>query len=296
VTDVTTLPTVDRRGPGRWGQGVALIRRMPLHLVLILIAVIWVTPSLGVVVTSFRPRTDVASTGWWTVLSSPGLTTDNYANVVNSLGFGRALLNSFLITVPATVLPIAIASFAAFAFAFLSFPGRRTLFLIVIALMVMPTQAAFVPILQLFTIIGLNRTYVGIWLAHTAFGLPFAIFLLRGFFLQLPREILESARIDGASSLRVYWKIVLPLSRPALASLAVFQFLWVWNDLLMSLVFISNPTLQPLPVQTASLLSSYGQEFDILSTSSVLLMIVPLIVFIALQRYFVRGIVAGAVK
>jgi alpha-glucoside transport system permease protein len=275
---------------------VSTIRRWPLHFTLGFIAFLWALPSLGVVITSFRPRTDIASSGWWTIFSHPQATLDNYANILGSLGFGQAFLNSFFITVPATVLPISIGALAAYGFAFLDFPGRRTIFLLVVALMVMPIQAAFVPILQLFSTFGLNRSYVGIWLAHTAFGLPFAIFLLRGFFVQLPVQILESARIDGASSWRIFWQIVLPLSRPALASLAVFQFLWVWNDLLMNLVFISNPLLMPLTVQTSSLLSSYGQEFDILSASSVLLMIVPMMVFLVLQRYFVRGIVAGAVK
>ena len=271
-------------------------RRWPIHLTLLVLSVIWILPVLGVTITSLRRPADISATGWWTVLQDPRLTLDNYANVINSLGFGKAFLNSILITVPSTVLPIAIGSLAAFAFAWLRFWGRRTLFLIVVALMVLPVQAGFVPILQMFSALGLNRWYVGIWLAHTAFALPFAIFLLRGFFVQLPRELLESARIDGASRLRTFWQIVIPLSRPALASLAVFQFLWVWNELLMNLIFVSNGDLQPLTVHTAALLSTYGQQFDILSASAVLLMIVPLLVFLALQRYFVRGIVAGAVK
>ena len=271
-------------------------RRWPIHLTLLVLSVIWILPVLGVTITSLRRPADISATGWWTVLQDPRLTLDNYANVINSLGFGKAFLNSILITVPSTVLPIAIGSLAAFAFAWLRFWGRRTLFLIVVALMVLPVQAGFVPILQMFSALGLNRWYVGIWLAHTAFALPFAIFLLRGFFVQLPRELLESAQIDGASRLRTFWQIVIPLSRPALASLAVFQFLWVWNELLMNLIFVSNGDLQPLTVHTAALLSTYGQQFDILSASAVLLMIVPLLVFLALQRYFVRGIVAGAVK
>ncbi len=294
-----TTPVSRRYSSGMVGLRrdlVSIVRRWPIHATLIALAIVWILPSLGVIVTSLRPRTEIASSGWWTILSHPQATLDNYTNVIGSLGFGRAFLNSFLITVPATVLPILIASLAAYAFAFLRFWGRKTIFLIVVALMVMPIQAGFVPILEIFSTFELNRSYVGIWLAHTAFGLPFAIFLLRGFFVQLPVEILESARIDGASPLRVFWQIVLPLSRPALASLAVFQFLWVWNDLLTSLVFISNPVLQPLTVQTAALVSFYGQEYDIISTSSVLLMIVPLIVFLSLQRYFVRGIVTGAVK
>lgn len=263
---------------------------------MLLIAFVWLIPSIGVAVTSIRPRSEIASSGWWTILFHPQLTLDNYATVIGSLGFGRAFVNSFLIAVPSTVLPIAIGSLAAYAFAFLQFPGRKTIFLAIVALMVLPLQAGFVPILQLFSAFELNRSYVGIWLAHTSFALPFAIFLLRGFFVQLPKEILESALVDGASKMRVLWQIVLPLSVPALASLAVLQFLWVWNDLLMNLVFISNPELQPLTVQTAGLLSTYGQEFDILSASSILLMVVPLVVFLGLQRYFVRGLVAGAVK
>ncbi len=282
--------------PRRSRSLASVARRWPVHLAMLLIALVWVVPTLGVVVTSMRPRSEIASSGWWTILLDPQLTLDNYATVVGSLGFGRAFVNSFLIAVPSTVLPIAIGSLAAYAFAFLPFPGRKTIFLAIVALMVLPVQAGFVPILQIFSAFGLNRTYVGIWLAHTAFALPFAIFLLRGFFVQLPREILESALVDGASKMRVFWQIVLPLSVPALASLAVLQFLWVWNDLLMNLVFISNPELQPLTVQTAGLLSTYGQEFDILSASSILLMLVPLLVFLSLQRYFVRGLVAGAVK
>ena len=270
-------------------------RRWPTHMVLVVLCFLWVVPTLGVVITSLRTPSDISASGWWTAIGNP-LSLDNYATVINSLGFGRAFLNSFLIAVPSTVLPIAIGALAAYAFAWLRFWGRRTLFLIVVALMVLPVQAGFVPILQMFSTFGLNHTYLGIWLAHTAFGLPFAIFLLRGFFVQLPKELLESAQIDGASRLRIFWRIVLPLSRPALASLAVFQFLWVWNDLLMNLIFVSNPDMQPLTVHTAALLSTYGQQFDILSSSAVLLMIVPLLVFLALQRYFVRGIVAGAVK
>jgi alpha-glucoside transport system permease protein len=278
-------------------RGLAsLVRRWPLHLAMLVIALVWVVPSIGVVVTSIRPRSEIASSGWWTFLSHPQVTLDNYATVIGSLGFGRAFVNSFLITVPSTLLPIVLGSLAAYAFAFLPFPGRKPIFITIVALMVLPVQAGFVPILQLFSAFGLNRTYVGIWLAHTSFALPFAIFLLRGFFVQIPREILESALVDGASKMRVFWQIVLPLSVPALASLAVLQFMWVWNDLLMNLVFISNPELQPLTVQTAGLLSTYGQEFDILSASSILLMLVPLVVFLGLQRYFVRGLVAGAVK
>ena len=195
-----------------------------------------------------------------------------------------------------TVFPVTLAAFAAYGFAWLKFPGRDALFLAVIAFMVVPIQAAFVPSLQIFRTLGIGNSFAAIWIAHTTFALPFATFLLRSFMVQLPSELLESAQIDGASKLRVFRSIVLPLSRPAIASFAVLQFLWVWNDLLMALIFIQRDDMYPLTNATAKLLSTYGQEFQYLSASAVLLMIVPVVVFIALQREFVRGIVAGSVK
>jgi alpha-glucoside transport system permease protein len=270
--------------------------RLPIHLILAVVILVWIIPSLSVVVTSFRPPAQIASTGWWTFFTNPQVTFDNYASVISSLGFGRAILNSFLIAVPSTVLPITLAAFAAYGFAWLSFPGRDWLFLGVVALMVVPIQAAFVPALQIFRGIGVGNSFIAIWVAHTTFALPFATFLLRAFMVQLPPELLESARIDGASSLRVFLSIVLPLSRPAIASLAVLQFLWVWNDLLMALIFIQDDAMYPLTYAASRLQATYGQLFNYLSASAVLLMIVPIIVFIVLQRYFVRGIVAGSVK
>ena len=270
--------------------------RLPIHAILMVVMLVWIIPSLSVVVTSVRPPTDIASTGWWTFFTNPRLTLDNYTSVISSLGFGRAIFNSFAFAVPSTVLPITLAALAAYGFAWLRFPGRNALFLAVVALMVVPIQAAFVPALGIFRALGIGNSYAAIWIAHTTFALPFATFLLRSFMVQLPAEVLESAEIDGASSLRVFRSIVLPLSRPAIASLAVLQFLWVWNDLLMALIFIQRDDMYPLPNATARLLSTYGQEFNYLSASAVLLMIVPVIVFISLQRQFVRGIVAGSVK
>jgi alpha-glucoside transport system permease protein len=257
---------------------------------------VWIIPSLSVVVTSVRPPTDIASTGWWTFFTNPRLTLDNYTSVISSLGFARAIFNSFVIAVPSTVLPISLAALAAYGFAWLRFPGRNWLFLAVVALMVVPIQAAFVPALQIFRALGVSNSFAAIWIAHTTFALPFATFLLRSFMVQLPPELLESAEIDGASSLRAFFSIILPLSRPAIASLAVLQFLWVWNDLLMALIFIQRDDMYPLTNATARLLSTYGQEFNYLSASAVLLMIVPVVLFVALQRQFVRGIVAGSVK
>jgi alpha-glucoside transport system permease protein len=281
------------RAERTWGRSLG---RLPIHVTLAVVVLVWIIPSLSVIVTSVRPPTDIASTGWWTFFTNPQMTLDNYASVISSLGFGRAIFNSFAIAVPSTVLPITLAALAAYGFAWLSFPGRNWLFLGVVALMVVPIQAAFVPALQIFRTVGVSNSFIAIWIAHTTFALPFATFLLRSFMVQLPPELLESAQIDGASSLRAFRSIVLPLSRPAIASLAVLQFLWVWNDLLMALIFIQNDSMYPLTYAASKLMSTYGQEFNYLSASAVLLMIVPVIVFILLQRHFVRGIVAGSVK
>jgi alpha-glucoside transport system permease protein len=272
------------------------LARLPIHAVLLLLTVLWIIPSVSVVLTSVRPPTDIASTGWWTFFTNPQVTLDNYAAVVSQLGFARAFVNSVLITVPSTVLPIALAALAAYGFAWLRFPGRDAVFLVVVALMVVPIQTAFVPALQIFKGLGIGSSFLAIWIAHTTFALPFAIFLLRSFMVQLPPELMESAQIDGASSFRIFRSIILPLSRPAIASLAVLQFLWVWNDLLMALIFIQRDDMYPLTNATAKLLSTYGTNFNYLSASAVLLMVVPVIVFVALQRQFVRGIVAGSVK
>ena len=270
--------------------------RVALHATLIIVVALWLLPSVGVLVTSVRPPTDISSSGWWTVLAHPNFTIDNYRTVINAPGFWRTLFNSFVITIPAVVAPILIASLAAYGFACTTFPGRNVLFMVVIALMVVPIQMGFVPALHFFRMLSIGSGYSTIWIAHTAYALPFSIFLLRSFFAQLPREILDAASVDGASALRTYWSIVLPLSRPALASLAVLQFLWVWNDLLMALVFIQKDDLRPLTQTTAQLIGTYAQQFNLLSASAVVLMIVPLFVFLALQKHFVRGLVAGAVK
>jgi alpha-glucoside transport system permease protein len=198
---------------------------------------------------------------------------------------------------PATILPLTLGALAAFGFAWVPFPFRDTLFLIIVALMIVPIQTSLVPLLKLFAENGhLNNTYFGIWFAHTAFGLPLAVFLLRNFFITLPKDLIEAARMDGASNLSIFRRIVVPLSVPALASFGIFQFLWVWNDLLMALIFVSDPSKQPMTVRIPYLLSTYGQEYNLLAAAAFLLMIVPLIVFFALQRYFVQGLLAGSVK
>jgi alpha-glucoside transport system permease protein len=276
----------------------ALVRRLPLHAAVIAIAVLWMTPTVGLLVSSFRPAQLVNSSGWWTALQPPfAFTLDNYARVLSSNNMAQSFANSLLVAVPATILPILIAALAAYAFAWMEFPGRDFLFLVVIGLLVVPLQVTLIPVLQLFTALGLTGTFLAIWLAHTGYGLPFAIYLLRGFFASLPREMFEAAEMDGASPLVVFVRLVLPTSLPALASLAIFQFLWVWNDLLVALVFLGgSPSVAPMTVTVGNLVNSLGQDWQLLTAAAFISMIVPLLIFFSLQRYFVRGILAGAVK
>ena len=284
---------------------VEFLTRSPVHIVLIIVALVWLVPSVGLLITSFRPRPDIASSGWWETFSTLNFTLDNYDQVLSGADMGSSFLNSLFISIPATLIPLFIGALAAFAFSWINFPFRDTIFLAIVALMVVPIQMSLVPMLKLFQALGENvfgdRTFItgsfgGIWLAHAAFALPFCIFLLRNFFITLPRDLIEAARVDGASNLRIFWKVILPLSVPALASFAIFQFLWVWNDLLMSLVFVQEPDLLPMTVRISQVQSTYGVEWHLLSAGSFVLMAVPLIVFFSLQRFFVQGLLAGSVK
>lgn len=275
---------------------VHFVSRTPVHIGLVIISLVWLIPSLGLAITSLRPRPDISSSGWWDVFKDPHLTLHNYGSVLHAEGMGQAFLNSVFITVPSTMIPLTVGALAAFAFAWIRFPFRDTLFLVVVAMMVVPIQTSLVPLLKLFRTMGVTDSYVGIWLAHSAFGLPLAVFLLRNFFITLPRDLIEAARIDGASNLKVFRRVVVPLSVPAIASYAIFQFLWVWNDLLMALIFVQNPSQRPMTLKINDLLSTYGQEWHLLSSGAFLLMIVPLAVFFSLQRYFVQGLLAGSVK
>jgi alpha-glucoside transport system permease protein len=286
--------------PGVWNFKAALSRvasRFPLHIIIIVIALLWMTPAFGLLVSSFRPSTDIASTGWWTAFETPfKFTLDNYTSVLSQGGMGRSFLNSLIISVPGTVIPTLVAGFAAFAFAWMKFRGRDIIFMFVVALLVVPVQMTLIPVLRLLADIHLVGTFPGIWIAHTAYGLPFAVFLLRNFFAELPKELLESAYLDGASNLRVFFRLILPLSVPALASLAIFQFLWVWNDLLVALVYLQDPSKSPMTVTINNLVSSFGTQWQLLTAAAFISMMLPLVIFIALQRYFVEGITAGAVK
>ena len=303
TTTAETLPVVRPRTTSE--RLTAFIARSPVHITLMLIAFIWLVPTIGLAVTSFRPRPDIASSGWWTAFADFDFTLKNYDLVLNANKMAPSFLNSALIAIPSTIFPLFLGALAAYAFSWIRFPFRDTLFLILVAMMVVPIQAALVPVLIEFQNIGEYLTgkpdlitgwYWGIWIAHTVFALPFCIFLLRNFFITLPRDLIEAARVDGASNWMIFFKIVLPLSVPALASFGIFQFLWVWNDLLMSLVFIQESDLCPMTIRIRQLLSAYGVEYHLLSAGAFLLMAVPLIVFFALQRYFVQGLLAGSVK
>ncbi len=272
-----------------------------VHMAVVLTALAWFLPTLGLLVSSLRPASDVFNSGWWTVFANPfdltRWTLANYQHVLAQQGMSRAFLNSFVIALPATLLPVLVASFAAFAFAWLDFPGRQALFLTVVAFLVVPLQMTFIPVLRIYNQMGLAGSLVGIWLAHTGYGLPFAIYLMRNFFGSLPGELFESAYIDGASPLSAFFRLALPMSTPALASLGIFQFLWVWNDLLVALIYLGGGSATaPLTLKLSSLVGSYGQDWHVLTAAAFVSMMVPVVVFFALQRYFVRGILAGAVK
>ena len=280
---------------------------LPLRIAIIAIALLWTIPTVGLLITSFRPAIDIRTTGWWTVFQTPfnftQYTLENYESVLTAAGMGEAFLNSLLVTIPAVVIPITIAAFAAYAFAWLEFPGRRIFFIIVVGLMVVPLQMSLIPLLRFYVNVGdwtgikLNGEFLGVWLAHTGFGLPLAIFLLYGYISGLPREIIESAHVDGASPLTTFTRLILPLSVPVIASFAIFQFLWVWNDLLVAIVFLgTNPEKTVLTSRLAALVGERGEQWHILTAGAFITMIIPLIVFFALQRYFVRGLTAGSVK
>ena len=274
---------------------------MPLRLSVLVICFLWTVPTLGLLVTSVRDPALIATSGWWTSLLHPfeanQWTLSNYETVLASDGMGNAFINSLVVTIPSVAIPITIAAFAAYAFAWIPFRGRGILFTIVVALLVVPIQMSLIPILQIYAAGNLYGSFLGIWLAHTGFGLPLAIFLLYNFMSQLPRDLFESAAIDGASALQTFIRLVLPLSIPALGAIAIFQFLWVWNDLLVALVFLGpGADVRVLPTALYNLIGSRGGSWHLLTAGAFITMIVPLLVFLLLQRAFVRGILAGSVK
>jgi alpha-glucoside transport system permease protein len=274
------------------------LRRLPLHLVVIGITLLWSIPTIGLFISSFRPAREISTSGWWTVFTPPtNLTFDLYREALTRAGMSTSFMNSLFIAIPATIIPIMIAAFAAYAFAWMKFPFRNLLFVLVIGLLVVPLQMTFIPVLRMYNQLRWTGEFHGIWLAHAAYGLPFAIYLLRNFIGALPRDLFESAFLDGASNFDVFFRIVLPLSVPSLASLVIFQFMWVWNDLLVALIYLGGtPRVAPMTVVIANLVNSLGGNWQVLTAAAFISMLLPLFVFFALQRYFVRGILAGSVK
>ncbi|MGW5661923.1 carbohydrate ABC transporter permease [Streptomyces sp. NPDC003758] len=267
-----------------------------LRVFLILVGLFWLVPTIGLLLASLRKPEDMNASGWWTVFSKPTqLTFDSYQKLLENSDITNSLLNTVLITVPATILVVVIGSLAGYAFAWMEFPGRDWWFLGVVGLLVVPVQVALIPIAELFGKTGLFGTVLGVILFHTGFGLPFAVFLLRNFFAEIPRELLEAARLDGAGELRLFARVVMPLGGPAIASLGIFQFLWVWNDMLVALVFTKSGT-QPITVALQTQVRQFGNNIDILAPGAFISMVIPLAVFFAFQRQFVSGVMAGAVK
>jgi alpha-glucoside transport system permease protein len=272
-----------------------ILGKTPVYLLLVFIGLLWLVPTLGLLFTSLLAPAEIGRTGWWHVVSQPSLATpDNYRTLFENDAITSAIWTTVWISVGATILPIMIGALAAYAFAWLEFPGRDWLFLIVVALLVVPIQMALIPIFSLYNDVGLYDTILGLILFHTAFGLPFAIFLLRNFFIGIPRDLLEAARIDGASEFRIFVRLILPLGLPAIASLAIFQFLWVWNDLLVALTFARDT--QPITVAIFSQMRQFSANIELIAPAAFISLAIPLAVFFAFQRYFVEGLLAGSVK
>ncbi|GIG41722.1 carbohydrate ABC transporter permease [Cellulomonas phragmiteti] len=271
-----------------WASGIAIA-----------LAILWTVPTFGLLVTSFRPRADIRTTGWWTFFSDPLVTLENYTEVLfgSSTSFATFFVNSVVITLPAVFIPISLALLAAYAFAWIDFRGRDLLFVAVFALQVVPIQVTLLPLLTQYVSWGLAGSFWVVWLSHSIFALPLAIYLLHNFMKDIPASLVEAARVDGAGHVTVFFRVLLPLLTPAIASFGIFQFLWVWNDLLVALVFVGGTTdVAPLTVRIAELAGTRGSQWHLLSAGAFIAMIVPLIVFLALQRYFVRGLLAGSVK
>lgn len=295
MTEVALQRTKVSERETRAAAAIRFALRAPVNLVLTGIGLLWLLPTVGLFLTSILPAQAFTVRGWWQIFSQPSLATwENYSAVIHNHSIMHSLLTTVEIAVGNTLLVIAIGALAAYAFAWLQFPGRDWIFLVVIGLLVVPLQMALIPTFTLYNHLGLYDTVLGIVLFHVAFGLPFAIFLLRNYFVGIPRDILEAARIDGASELQIFIRLILPLGLPAIASLGIFQFLWTWNDLIVALTFGQNA--QPITVAIFSNLRQFGANIDLIAPASFISLIVPLGVFFAFQRYFVQGLLAGSVK
>jgi alpha-glucoside transport system permease protein len=293
--DKEVRATKPKKGDSALGGASTLVK-----IVLLVICVLWMIPVIGLLISSLRPAQAIATSGWWTIFTQPAdqdFTLANYQSVLTGQGMGQSFINSLVISIPATVIPITAAAFAAYAFSWMRFPGRDTLFILVVALLVVPLYVAFVPLIRIYTSWGIQGQFLAVWLAHTGFGMPLAVYLLRNYMGSLPKEVIESAKVDGATHFQTFWRLMIPLSMPALAAFAIFQFLWVWNDLLVALVFLgARADVQAVTVNLQNLIGSRGQDWHLLTAAAFITMTVPLIVFFSLQRYFVRGLTAGSVK
>ncbi|MFI5635529.1 carbohydrate ABC transporter permease [Streptomyces sp. NPDC051664] len=274
----------------------AFLGKGGVQVVLAVLALVWLTPVAGLLIASLRSSDANAQSGWWTALLRPGgLGLQNYSRLLTDSGITGAFWNTVLISVPATIGVVVLGSLAGYAFAWLDFPGRDAIFLVIVALLVVPVQIGLLPVAKLFGALGLFGTLPGVVLFHIAYGLPFAVFLLRNYFADIPREMLEAARMDGCGEWRIYRQLVLPVGRPAIASLAIFEFLWVWNDMLVAMIF-ANSDSQPLTVALQSQMRQFGSNIDVLAPGAFLSMLLPLAVFFAFQRHFLAGVMAGSVK
>jgi alpha-glucoside transport system permease protein len=295
MTTATANRPVLREHEGVAARILRGLSRAPLNAALVVIALLWMVPTLGLFLTSLLSAQEVREGGWWRVFTDPGLATlDNYEAIFDNQDITGSLWTTAWIAIGGTVLPIVVAALAAYAFAWLDFPGRDWLFILVIAMLVVPIQMALIPLFSLYNDVGIFDTILSLILFHTAFGLPFAVFLLRNFFASIPRELLEAARIDGASEFRIFLRVVLPLGLPAIAALGIFQFLWTWNDLIVALTMARET--QPITVAIFTQLRQFGSNIDLIAPASFVSLAIPLVIFFAFQRYFVQGLLAGAVK
>jgi alpha-glucoside transport system permease protein len=295
ATEALRVPRAGTRDETIGARIVRFLAKAPLQLLLISVGLIWLVPTLGLLLTSLLAPTDFQEQGWWQVFSEPSkLTFQNYEEVFDNDPIMESFVTTALIAVFGTLVPIIVGALAGYAFAWLEFPGRDWLFVVVIALLVVPLQMALIPMFQIYNTVGIFDTVLSLVLFHTAFGLPFAIFLLRNFFIGIPKDLMEAARIDGASEIRIFLRLILPLGLPAIASLAIFQFLWTWNDLLVALTF--GRDTQPITVAIFSQLRQFGSNVDLIAPATFISLAIPLMVFFAFQRYFVQGLLAGSVK
>ncbi|WRZ92583.1 carbohydrate ABC transporter permease [Streptomyces sp. NBC_01007] len=296
LAETVPAAVVNRARPSLGSRIASGVSGGVVRVFLLLVGLFWLVPTIGLLLSSLRKPEDMSASGWWRVFSAPSqLTVDNYQKLLENSDITDSLLNTVLITVPATLLVVVIGSLAGYAFAWMEFPGRDWWFLGVVGLLVVPVQVALIPIAELFGKIGVFGSITGVVLFHVGYGLPFAVFLLRNFFAEIPRELLEAARLDGAGELRLFTRVVMPLGGPAIASLGIFQFLWVWNDMLVALVF-SDSGSQPITVALQTQVRQFGNNIDVLAPGAFISMVVPLAVFFAFQRQFVSGVMAGAVK